>query len=175
MDDEGGPRHEKAVSVRVSWRQQPSEYMRDVGKDDCAEVEVQVSVQPELKLPKSGAKGKEWTKTEDVHPFWFIKRTDKDESEANTTLISQDVTHVMACSLQALARGQAKVGHATNTFSVSLPILVNTLPIKAGEEVILKWKTKPEKIIRRPAVSAFTQLVKTDKRQRISKETKNKK
>ena len=129
-------------------------------------MEVQLSVQPELKLPKAGAKGKEWTQTEDVHPSWFIKRTDKDESEANSTLISSDATQVIACSFKSLVKEQAKVGPTIHNFSMSLPFRVNILPILAGKEVILKLKPLPEKKKSKAPVSAFDQIALGDKRAR---------
>ena len=75
----------------------------------------------------------------------------------------------MACSFQGLEAGRATVAPLTDTFSVSLPILVNNLAIKAGNEVILKWKTVPEKKKSPPVVSAVTQLQQAEKRQRTAK------
>ncbi len=71
-------------------------------------------VQPELKLPTLSV----WTMSEQVHPYWFIKRTDKDESEANADLIHQDMTHVIACSFDKLTSEAARIAPATDTFSV---------------------------------------------------------
>ena len=143
--------------------------MREVGNEDSLAVEVPLLVQPEISLPKPGATRKEWSSAENVHPFWLIKRTATDDGEANAILISQDVQQIMACSFQASGVGRANVAPLTNTFSLSLPIIVNTLPIKAGNEVILKWNMPAlKKTLSRP-VSAFTQLQEADKRQRTSK------
>ena len=104
-----------------------------------------VHVQPELKLPTKGEKGLDWTSSDAAHPYWFIKRTEKDESQANAHLVFQDVTHVMACSFQPLSSAVAALAPATDTFTVTLPCIVNMQPIVAGGEVILKWKPPPEK------------------------------
>ena len=61
-----------------------------------------VYVQPEQKWLTKGEKGLDWTSSDAVHPYWFIKRTEKDETEANAHLIVQDVTHVLACSFSQL-------------------------------------------------------------------------
>ena len=126
-------------------------------------VETYVHVLPELKLPKAGGKV---TKTEEVHPFWFIKRTDKDESVANMEMVFDDWTQVVASPLKALVKANAKVIPATYTSSVSLPCLVNTVPIMAGEEVILKWKAKPAQKRKddQPEKTAFDQIARQEKK-----------
>ncbi len=66
-----------------------------------------MSVQLELKLPTKGPKGLEWAQSDYVHPYWFIKRTEMDESEANAKLIGQQLNLVSRalskrCPQQAL-------------------------------------------------------------------------
>ena len=77
----------------------------------------------------------------------------------------------MASDYQALVEAQAKVALATRTFSVALPCLVNTVPIMAGKEVILKWKAQPDKrkAAPKPERTAFDQIAQEDKRQRKAK------
>ena len=133
-------------------------------------VQVPVHVQPELKLPIKGEKGLDWTPTDAVHPYWLIKRTEKDETEANAHLIEQGVTHLMACSFKPLASAVAVLAPFTNTFSVSLPCIVNMRKIEAGGEVILKWKPPPEKRKNpAPETNAFDQIAQIDKKQRREK------
>ena len=109
----------------------------------------------------------DWTVSDAVHPFWFIKRTEKDESQANAHLVSQDATHVMACSFQPLSSAVAALAPATDTFTVTLPCIVNMQPIVARGEVILKWKPPPEKRTN-PATetNAFDQIAHNDKRRK---------
>ena len=106
---EGLTVHPKAVCAVVSWTAPFSEPEREaamkagMGVAISANRSESVHVQPELKLPTKGEKGLDWTPSDAVHPYWFIKRTEKDESQANAHLVSQDVTHVMACSFQPLS------------------------------------------------------------------------
>ena len=90
-----------------------------------------------------------------------------DETEANAHLIDQDVAHVMACSFKPLASAVAVLAPFTNTFSVSLPCIVNMQKIKAGGEVILKWEPPPEKRNNpAPETNAFDQIAKTLRKRR---------
>ena len=100
--------------------------------EGASDVSISVHVQPELKVPTKGQKGLDWSQSDVVHPCWFIKRTDKDETTANADLIQQDVTHVMACSFKPLSSAAAELAPATDTFTVSLPCIVNTKTSKTG-------------------------------------------
>ena len=168
---EGVTVHPKAVCAVVSWAATLSDCERDAGMEGSAvTVQVLVHVQPELTLPTKSKKGLNWTPTDAVHPYWFIKRTEKDETEANAHLIEQDVTHVMACSFKPLASDVAALAPFTSTFSVSLPCIVNMQTINAGVEVILKWKPPPEKRKNQAQeANAFDQIAQTDKKQRKAK------
>ena len=48
-----------------------------------------VHVQLELNLPSTGEKGLDLIISDVVHPYWSIKRTEKDESQANAHLFSR--------------------------------------------------------------------------------------
>lgn len=168
--DDGVTAHPKAVCATVSWAVTPTVEEKDAGIEGEGVKRVAVHVQPELKLPTKGDKDLDWTSSDAVHPYWFIKRTDKDESEANAHLIHQDVTHVMACSFKPLASEVANLAPATDTFSVALPCIVNMKKIEAGSEVILKWKPLPEKRKATEAeTNAFEQIAQQDKKQRKAK------
>ena len=138
---DGTPVHPKAVCAKVSWLATPTACEKDAGLE-CENTEVMVHVQPELKLPMKGDKGLEWAPSDNVHPFWFIRRTEKneDEAQANADLVYQDLTHVIACSFKPLSSAVAELTPSTETFSVSVPCIVNTRPIEAGAEVVLKWR-----------------------------------
>ena len=78
----------------------------------------------------------------------------------------------MACSDTAVTSAAAKITPTTNTFSLSVPFIVNTQAIATGQEVILKWK--PTDINKRKNVAAdtknaFHQIQKQDKKQRRAK------
>ena len=94
---EGVNVHPKAVCAAVSLAVTPSDADREADSEGKSENRiVPVHVQPELKLPTKGEKGWDWTLSDVVHPYWFIKRTDKDDSEPNAHMVFQDVTHVQA-------------------------------------------------------------------------------
>ena len=119
-------------------------------------------------------KGLEWSPTDNVHPFWFIRRTEKDGDEAkeNADLVYQDLTHVMACSFKPLSSAVAELTPSTETFSVSVPCIVNTRPIEAGAEVVLKWRLQQRNDKRKNEGSeetAFDQLAHKAKTQARAK------
>ena len=73
-------------------------------------------------------------------------------------------------SFEALVKVSATVGPATRSFSVSLPCIINTLPIEANKEVILKLKPLPEKKkFVAQASTAFDLIALQDKKQRRAK------
>ncbi|MDA8583548.1 hypothetical protein N9L68_04925 [bacterium] len=119
--------HAKAVcAVVVSWAVTLSESDRGAGMEGGASQRSEsVHVQLELKLPTKGNEGLGWAVPDAAHPYWFIKRTEKDERQANAHLVFQDVTHVVACSFQPLSSVVAALALATDTFTVSLPCIVN--------------------------------------------------
>ena len=169
-EDEGATIHPKAVDVVVTWSGSATATADGEHEADSSDVEVRLKVQPELKLPANGANGLKWTQSDAVHPFWFIQRTGKDESEANADLVQQDFTHVMACSFSAVTSAAAEVPPTTNTFSLSVPFLVNTQAIEVGKEVILKWKPTDNKKKHGVAdTNAFDQILHKDKKQRRAK------
>ena len=189
-EEGGGTIHPKAVDVQVIWPEEvdvKAAELRGDGGDKSTtppakppqqtaiaetHVQVRLKVQPELKLPTSGAKGLDWTQSDAVHPFWFIQRTEKHEFESNADLTYQDVTHLTACSFTSVSCTAAQFDPTANTFAVSLPFIVNTKFISMGEEVILKWKRKDDQSKRKrdqPDTNAFDEIAKEDKRQRRAK------
>ena len=117
-----------------------------------------------------GAQGLVWTQSDAVHPFWFIQRTDKNEMEANADLVMQEFTHVMACDFKAVSTTGAPVRPTTDTFSLTVPCIVNTVAIEAAEEVILKWKPLENKRKQGAGpTTAFDQLRQQEKKQRRAK------
>ena len=83
----GVVRHPHAVECVVKWP--VSEAEKKAGLED-GEREKIFFVQPEFRLPKSTtnkANEFEWSKTDDVHPFWGIKRQALDIDAWNLSLI----------------------------------------------------------------------------------------
>ena len=119
-------------------------------------------------MPKAKSIGLDWTKTEEVHPFWWIKRSCKEEDVKNMEIIYESATHIVSASHQALKEKKAAVLPATDTYHVSYPCLVNTERILAGKEIILNWtpKTPPKDEKDVPRKNAFDQIAQADRRQR---------
>ena len=157
---DGSLLNHKAVSAKVSWTKAPTADQQAAGLE-AEETAVTVHVQPELKLPTKGDQGLQWSPSDSVHPFWFIKRTERpeDDLQANADLVHQDLTHVMACSFKPLSSAVAEIAPSTETFSVSVPCIVNTKPIEAGAEVVLKWRMQQRNVKRQmEPQTAFDQL-----------------
>ena len=118
-----------------------------------------VFVTPELSLPKKESstlafdstvvEGKlDWSKTDMVHPFWFIRRADsKADSKVNTTMEMRldKVSLLEAIVGDEWARASVKIPLASDMCIVESPMLVNTKAIDAGEEIILEWAEVPKK------------------------------
>ena len=158
---DGSLLNHKAVSAKVSWTKAPTADQQAAGLE-AEETAVTVHVQPELKLPTKGDQGLQWSPSDSVHPFWFIKRTERpeDDLQANADLVHQDLTHVMACSFKPLSSAVAELAPSTETFSVSVPCIVNTRPIEAGDEVVLTWRLRQRKEKRKiEEENAYDQLV----------------
>ena len=167
-EGEGATVHPKAVDVEVTW----SEPAIAAGSADADSDSVAVSlkVQPELKFPVNGAKGLQWTQSDAVHPFWFIQRTDTNEMEANADLVMQAFARVMACDFKAVPTTGAPVRPTTDTFSLTVPCIVNAGTISMGEEAESKWKPSENKRKHGAGTATvFDQLRQEEKKQRRAK------
>ena len=168
---EGGTVHPNAACVEVSWTIARSEEELEAGMEDKQLlVRTPVHVQPELKFPEKTKDGLAWTNESAVHPYWFIQRNDGDEHEANADVVRQDVTQVFACSFKPLSN-VVKLSPAAETYTVSVPCIVNTKKIAMGQEVILKGQPKSTKKSQnktRPAQNAFDQINKSEKKRKTS-------
>ena len=169
-DEAGVTIHPNAVCAVVSWIREPTAEEVEAGMEGSAQDSCAVHVQPELKFPSLNDKGVfEWAQTTAVHPFWFIKRSDKND-EPNMEVKHQEVTSVFACSFSPLNESlKVPLAPATDTFTVSMPFIVNTRDIQMNQEVILKANpiaTGKKKDKTPPTVSAFDQLAQQDKKKR---------
>ena len=76
-----------------------------------------------------------------VHPFWVIKRQAAETDMWNAELVEQEVATVVACEFT----GQVgKTAPITDTVKVTVPCIVNSKAIAAGEVVILKMAVSPQ-------------------------------
>jgi hypothetical protein len=175
MENEPGVRHPKGVTCDVQWRSTPNAVDLSKGLEG-KDVKVKVFISPELKLPKARPIDLDWTKTEEVHPFWFIKRSCKEEDVKNMELIFDSVQHIISAPFKNVNAKLKMIAvfPQTDTYYMSYPCLVNTQPILAGHELILNWKaTKPDKNGTddkdAPRKNAFDQIAHADKKVRKAK------
>ena len=129
-------------------------------------------IPPEYEPPKARPLDMDWTKTEEAHPFWFIKRSCKEEYVKNMEFIFHSVQHLISSPFKEV-NGKVKktaVIPQTDTYQMSYPCLVNTVPIMAGQELILSWKvTKPDKDNKDVRKNAFDQIAYAGKKGRKAK------
>ena len=170
MENEAGVRHPRGVTCTVEWATCPSDSHRDRGLE-VKELKLNVFIQPEYKLPKAKLIALDWTKTEEVHPFWWIKRSCKEEDVKNMEIIYESVTHIISAPYTALVKAKAEAKPQTDTYHVSYPCLVNNVPIKAGQEIILKFTPKKPDVDEKdvPRKNAFDQIAQADRKQRKAK------
>ena len=165
--------HPNSVSVVVSWP--PTVIAKTDIEIDKKEEEVRLNVRPEVTFPARDADGSTftWKPSDVVHPFWLIKR-EADHSEANAEIVLQDMTHVTACGFLDLSSPVLDFPATTSTFKVLMPFIINTQPIDAGKEVILKWKPTPKKPAKRQAdANAFDQIKRQQEQQNKKKAKKD--
>ena len=111
-------------------------------------------MQPEFKLPEKhsavaeqqhGAQELTWAAVHAAFPFWGITRQDPEKGDWNCDIVKQDVMVLVSShpNKDLLNVTDGFLGCA-ETFHASLPVIVNKKPIKADEELILKWDAKPK-------------------------------
>ena len=132
--------HPHAVTASVVWKYSHDEVSHGIGKElHC----IAITVAPEFKLPKPAVAGKDlrWGLCDAAYPFWGIQRQRKENEAWNFEIRPQDVTLVGACIVNTQHFDPA-FEFSADAYTATVPIIVNTKPIRAGERVILKWDTK---------------------------------
>ena len=144
-----GLRHPHGVSAVVTYR-----VTGEAQRHDDDERTIEVFVNPDWKLPRGGGEGEmmvECTEGDAPYPFWGIKRQEKADEAWNCEIIRQDVMVVTAVTpAPSLKRLCADAKPAAETYTATLPCIVNTVPILASTELVLKWtlpvkQEKPKK------------------------------
>ena len=182
MEDKQGPLHPHTVKIVVGWKEVESteegtEKGTDTGKTVFVTVEksATVFVTPELSLPKKESstlafdstvvEGKlDWSKTDMIHPFWFIRRADsKADSKVNTNMemILDRVQLLESIVGDQWVNAGIKIPLASDMYIADLPMLVNTKALDPGDEIILEWAEVPKKKAEnkeRKAKTAFDSL-----------------
>ena len=144
VDDSKSVRHPNAVDGAVKWPVTDAEKLVGIDGDWH---EYRFYVNPEVKFPRKDQAGKWMFSPGDaVHPFWTIPRQSKEGDPWNMELSSIEVTTVVAsnfdCPLLNTAKHPVLKTPMTGGMKVTLPCLVNSKDIDAGELVILKMALK---------------------------------
>ena len=138
--EQGGVRPRNGVNCTVDWARR-SVNKQDKSKygDEEDDVSVKVFVAPEVKAPKGKPnEALEWTMSEELHPFWFVKRGQPWDT-SNMELIFLAASHIIACDCKALVQAGGSDKPVTEVAQVSYPCLVNTVDIEPDKELIVRW------------------------------------
>ena len=135
MDGEqGGVRPRNGVNCTVDWTRRsvsPSE-IEEFG-ELVDEVSVNVFISPEMKTPKGMPnEALEWTCSEELHPFWFVKRG-KPEDKPNMKLMFLSTSQILACEIRDLVEAGVSVKPIMEVAQLTYPCLVNTVDITLDE------------------------------------------
>ena len=93
-----------------------------------------VFVGPEVKAPRGKPnEALEWTMSEELHPFWFVKRAQADDTP-NMELVFLSTSQILACDIKTLVEKGASVKPIMEVALIKYPCLVNTVDIAPNEE-----------------------------------------
>ena len=141
MDGEqGGVRPRNGVNCTVDWqRRSVSSVEVDQFGELVDEVSVNVFIAPEVKVPKCNVnEALEWTMTEELHPFWHVKRGEP-EDKKNMELVFLSTSQILACDTKPLIELGSSVKSVMEVVQIRYPCLVNTVDVGLDEELILEW------------------------------------
>ena len=124
-----------AIRVTVRWTEDPSDPNAKT-YDDSTHVEVELKVIPEKHLPRDLTKPEHFDEKADIHPFWYIRRSIQADL-VNAELVYTTVKVVSCSNFAALVEAGVKLLPAAEAYSVDLPCIVNAVPIKADDEVVV--------------------------------------
>ena len=131
MDGEqGGVRPRNGVNCKVDWtrRSVSSVEVEEFG-ELVDEVSVNVFIAPEAKVPKGNVnEAVEWTMTEELHPFWYVKRG-QPEDKKNMELVFLSTSQILACDTNALSVKGASVKNVMEVAQIQYPCLVDTVDV----------------------------------------------
>ena len=137
------------------------------------EVSVDVFIAPETKVPKGTInENVEWTLSEELHPFWFVKRSTP-QDKPNMELMFLSTSQILACDVKALVEAGASVKPIMEVAQITYPCLVNTVDIGPDEELILKWTQVavhgPEKLAKGKTPMTSCEMLKRRRRKHDKK------
>ena len=95
-----------------------------------------LKVVPEKHLPMDRTKPEHFDADVDIHPFWYIRRSIQADL-VNAELVYTTVNVVSCSNFAALVEAGVKLLPAADAYSVDLPCIVNVVPMKADDEVVI--------------------------------------
>ena len=150
-------KHPLAVPLDVSWQ------VTDLEKSQGVEQENHIlhfKALPEFNPPKPAVAGKqpavagkklEWTPNHSAHLFWAIPRKTSSGDPTNCEMQFRIVVPIMSAAEAGKSKiwTHGKADAITAAFQVRVPVIVNTVALKADDELTLKWtitqkKKKPD-------------------------------
>ena len=159
--EQSGVRPRNGVNCLVEWQRRPvTKTDKEKFGTEKEDVVVNVFVAPEIRVPKAMPnESLEWTTSEELHPFWFVKRAQPWDT-SNMELIFVAASHIIACDCKALVEAGGSDKPVTEVAQVSYACLVNTEDIEPDTELILAWSQKAVKAAEKPArqKNAYDQL-----------------
>ena len=139
--EQGGVRPRNGVNCKVDWQRRSvsSVEVEEFG-ELVDEVSVNVFIAPEVKVPKGTVnEAVEWTMTEELHPFWYVKRG-QPEDQKNMELVFLSSQQILACDTGDFrTKKGASLKNAMEVSQVKYPCLVNTMDVEPNAELILEW------------------------------------
>ena len=161
VDEEVREPLHKSIPVDVEWEEANiSARAAAMGVETPIQHSITLRVNPELRLPLSNDSPGDWSGSEDLHPFWAVKRQ-KEGIEINSKIMRNIVELTTAFQLDELQRQGAKISGLEGVMIYCwYPFIVNTKPISKGDEVVLEtFSDAPRKDMKRPReVNAYEQL-----------------
>jgi hypothetical protein len=145
-------KHPLAVPLDVSW--QVTDLEKSMGVEQANHI-LHFKALPEFNPPKPAVAGKqpavagkklEWTPNHSAHLFWAIPRKTSGEP-ANCEMQFRIVVPIMSAAEAGKSNiwTHGKADAITAAFQVRVPVIVNTVALKADDEVTLKWTITPKK------------------------------
>ena len=128
--------------------------------DEEDDVSVTVFVGPEVRVPKGKPNALEWAMSEELHPFWYVKRGQPEDTK-NMELVFLSTSQILACDMKDLVAAGASVKPIMEVAQITYPCLVNTVDTEPDEELILEWSQLAVKGPEKPdkGKNAFDQLL----------------
>ena len=137
--------------------------------EPARDVSLSCFCQPERRLPSGTKKSEVCARDKDCHPFWHIRRS-HEAGTCNSAIVGLELKVITSSAMRELQAADKKPPEGLWDYFVTVPCIVNTKKIAAGEEIVLKLETgeggntNPKTAPKKRVITAFTQ--RTEKKQK---------